>query len=504
SLSFRTDEGDTVQFQAPAFGTLSLMDQIVRAPFRGVDTSYAERFDIEKGTVESDYLFTYVPSWGMMNVLPGPQQAYYLHWTIELDPQHVGLVKDLDTGQYGSVFIVSTEIVPRDEPEKLLVQQRKESFMNLNESQAEKAIHLPFAYSGMTPLAPGSYDARIILRNRACPGRDESGCRKAYTVLQSAIDVPERESGRTGMSEVVLAYAMERPAGAPVYRPYRFGTLQLLPNPRRVYAIGDKVVAAAEALDPPAGAQARFRIASKDAPHRVLLEKTVPVEGFRLEPLVQELSLEGFTGGRYRLTVDLLDAQGSVLDGQTADFDVTPRTSVARPGFRGALSQTRPEIPGLVELALGEQYLSLDQKAKAREYFEGAVARNPKLGPAREHLASLLLEERQPSRVVELLEPVYAEVKDRFEILALLGEAYFQQKDYSRSSELLEKAVVLRRPQARLLNFLAISHYQLGNVSRAREVLERSLAIEPDQPPVKELLEKLQAEGVVSGEHRSP
>ncbi|HJS75320.1 MAG TPA: GWxTD domain-containing protein, partial [Vicinamibacteria bacterium] len=98
SLSFRTDEGDTAQFQNPAFGTLELLDDIANLPLYGVDTSYAERLDFERGNVESDYLFTYVPSFGLVHVLPGPERAHYLHWVVELDAESVGFVRDEERG----------------------------------------------------------------------------------------------------------------------------------------------------------------------------------------------------------------------------------------------------------------------------------------------------------------------------------------------------------------------------------------------------------------------
>ena len=45
---------------------------------------------------------------------------------------------------------------------------------------------------------------------------------------------------------------------------------------------------------------------------------------------------------------------GRVVDTETADFDVTPRTAVARPFLRGSWPLIAPEIPGLIEMALGD------------------------------------------------------------------------------------------------------------------------------------------------------
>ncbi len=491
SISFRTDEGDVVQFQAPSFGTLALMDQIAESPFRGVDTSYAERFYAEKGTVEADFLFNFVPSYGVTHVLPGPGNAHYLHWSIELDPQNIALVKDEDQGVYGTLFIITTELVSRDDPDKILLNLRRESFMRLSESEAQTGARRPFSYSGMLPVVPGNYKVNVILRNTACESRDDSSCRKAYTVLDSTIEVPQWDETKADLPPLVLAHGTEHPDEKTAYRPYRFGPLQVLPNPRNVYSIGETLAVMAEPRNAPSGSTLNFKIVNRETPDQTTSEESASLDGFRLEPHVQELSLLGFAGGRYRLVVDLLDETGRVVDTETTDFDVTPRTAVSRPFLRGSWPLIAPEVPGLIEMALGEQYLNLGDKARAKELFETSVEKSPRFGPAREALSSLLLEEGSPGRVIELLEPVLESSSDRFELLALLGEAHFKQKDYTKAAELLEKAMTLRQPEPRLINFLAISQYQMGDPDRALELLERSLALQPDQPEVKELREKI-------------
>ena len=73
-MSFRTDEQNITRFQAVPFGSLSLLGDIHEIPFRGLDDSYADRLDFERGAIEADYLFTYVPGHGAVAVLPGPEK----------------------------------------------------------------------------------------------------------------------------------------------------------------------------------------------------------------------------------------------------------------------------------------------------------------------------------------------------------------------------------------------------------------------------------------------
>ena len=225
-----------------------------------------------------------------------------------------------------------------------------------------------------------------------------------------------------------------------------------------------------------------------------MIDQSLALKDRIASPLVQELSLEKFQGGRFVLRCDLLSEDGSVLEQASVPFSVSPRTSIPRPLSRVAAPQVRPEIPGLVASLLGEQWVARDDPAKAREQFERALEQNPKLGPARENLAKIAVREEKYGEVVSLLEPLYAEVKDRYEILAPLGEAYFRQGEYARAAELLEKALPLRRPQPSLLNVLASSQYRLQNPARALELLEQSLALDPNQDEVRELVSKVKSE----------
>ncbi len=492
AISFRTDEGDIVQFQSPSFGTISLLDSIVAAPFRGVDTSYAENFDVEKGLVESDYLFSYVPSSGAAHVLPGPSGHSFVHWTIEIDSKHLALVKDEDRGVLATKFIVSAQVSQRSEPFLTVVDARKESFMNFKESEIQAVLKSPFAYNGIIPVVPGSYDLRLILRNRACSGREESSCRKSYTLFDAPIEVPATGSGRPRLSDLVLAYGSEERATS-TDRAYEFEHRQLLPNPMRFFTSAERPLAFVATLDAAPGMTVDFRIVDRENGTPVSQGKPVRCEG-PSTPVIQEFSLDDVAPGYYRLEARLLAPEGTMLDERAADFDLTPRVAVPRPGIRGYWAEASPDVPGMVEASLASQHLNLGARDDARALFEDALGKNPRLGVPREALAYLAIEDGSFERVIELLEPVYAQVQDRFEVLALLGEAYVKKKDYARGAELLEKALTLRTPGPPLLNLLAVSYYHMGNRDRAKELLSRSLAQDPNQPSIRELVDQLERE----------
>ena len=508
SLSFRTDEGDIAQFQNPSFGTLELIDDVVKAPFVGVDTSYAERLDFERGSVESDYMFTFVPSVGTINVLPGPENAAYLHWAIQIDAQNVAFVRDSGNGQLASIFIASMEIVPKDDPDRIVMQYRRESYLQLD-PEKEEMLRRPISYVGMTPVVPGDYTVRIILRNRACPGRVERDCLRGYALLDGDVTVPEWPTQGATLSDLVIGYGQDVRGGDPVYRAYRFGHQQIHPNPPAVYAVGDPMIALVEAKGSVDGAQMRFQVIPSDVEaiaeggdRTPVLDQTVPVAASG--PVVQEIRLDDVDPARYDLHAILVSSSGGELDRRTVPFTVSPRTAMVRPGVRGSAPQMAVEAPGIVSMALGEQYVGLEQHDKAKELFASALAKNAQLGLAREYLARYAAEDGNHSRVVELLAPVYEQVQDRYEILTLLGPAHFRLENYPESIAILEKAVELRRPTPSLLNMLANAHYKEQNLDRSLDLLKRSLALEGEQDGLEELIGQIEAEAKAKAASSEP
>lgn len=492
AMSFRTDEQDITRFQAVPFGTLSLLQDINEIPFRGLDDSYADRLDFERGAIEADYLFTYVPGNGALAVLPGPEGSSFLHWVVQLDAQYTAFVRNADRNTFDTEFIGTVDVTRRDDPEQVVAEFRRESFVSLTEEQSRGTLQRPFSWAGMTPLVPGDHKVTIVLRNRACGSRSEADCTKSYTLLESDVSVPQRD-GTPRLSDLVLGRRFE--PQQPVYRPFRLGSLSVVPNPLAVYTLGDDLLAAVVPLSAPEGARVRFRLVSREplTDGEVVHETEMPAipdaeTGFAAleQPLMQ-------TGaGRYELVATLLTANGDALSTRRAEFSVSPREALLEAGFHGLMLPFGPENPGLTSLALGEQWMQLERPEEARPLVEAAVEQAPRLGRARELLARLELGEGRLERAVELLEPVYAEVQDRYDLLILLGEAYFRLSRYEDAEGLLSRAVGLASPDTHILNLLGLSRLQVSDFAGAREAFQRSLSLDEEQPQVKEALAQVE------------
>ena len=484
ALSFRTDEGTNFA-DVRAFGTVSLMDEIYRSPTYGIDTGYAERFDF--GTVESDYLFNYVASAGFHHVLPGPG-GYYLHWAIQIPNESVIVVRDAAIGRYGAVFIASIEISALDDPETVLYDDRAESFFAVSEDEAA-ALGQPFLFRGVVPVIPGSHHLRIVVRNRACPSRDEEECRRAYTLLETPIEVPDLQFEAPALTEPVLAHGSELLGGEPLYRGYRFGRRALHPNPSAVFAAGTTLYLLSEPLNAPEEARVAWTVApDPDAPPAeeppAPLAGSVAAHGDREGPLLVSQPLADLPGGRYVAALRLLDGAGAELARREVRFRISPRATLARPLVDGGLGEIRPELAGAPELARARQWEAAGDRATARAFAEEAVRVGPHYVPARELLAGYLLEDDAPAEAATLLGPVFEAYPDRYETAVRLGEARVRTGDFEGALGPLTRAVELRAPDADLLVLLATTHLVLGDETSAGRLLDQAYALDPENEQV--------------------
>ena len=127
------------------------------------------------------------------------------------------------------------------------------------------------------------------------------------------------------------------------------------------------------------------------------------------------------------------------------------------------------------------------------ELFGRALEAKPDLTEARVPLARIHLDQGDASGAISLLEPIYQENSESYDVAVVLGGAYQRMGEPARAVEFLEQALRLRGAEPQVLNLLASCEAELGNVPGAIEYLERSLELLPDQDDAREHLRQLKS-----------
>jgi tetratricopeptide (TPR) repeat protein len=276
----------------------------------------------------------------------------------------------------------------------------------------------------------------------------------------------------------------------PVYLlAFQVGYDRVYPAVSSVFPTGADLVAVAQVHDARAGSRLRFSLLEGEA---VMDERETRVDEGS-DAVVQTLPLRQMAGGNYALRVELCDPDGSVLEERLAEVVVSPRSAVDRPGF--IYRRGFPLSPGSLALARGEQLWSLKRYEEATAELGRAVAEGgQKLPEASFKLAGALLAAKRADEALELLLPLQERFRERYEVIAGLGYAYYFRQDYARAREFLERAASLRPPDSALLNALGDSYRELGERERAIGAYRRSLELDPTQDDVRKLLQSLTGE----------
>ncbi len=208
-----------------------------------------------------------------------------------------------------------------------------------------------------------------------------------------------------------------------------------------------------------------------------------------------ELTLLKAEPGDYVLRAELIDGMGTVAGSESKPLSISPRTSIIRAGFVYRHS-FNADVPGLLDMTLGEQLMARGQIDEAEARLRRAVVPdNPQLPMAKWKLASALLFRRDADEALELLLPLKDEYKDQVEVAEGIGFSYYIKESYSEALPYLERARGLRTPDTSLLNALGDCYQRLSNNAKAREMFELSLQLNPGQQGVKARLAMLSSDG---------
>lgn len=464
---------------------------ITESPQKIVDLEEIEGYLRYGDRVTAEYSFRFVKSEADFRVLVGPRNTPFIHYTVKLAPEDFSLEFDERENAYQTTLDVELELRTLASG-RLVAMQRNSPGIRLSESEQRAAAGYPFAYRDNLPVLPGGYEVSVVVRNRAT---------QQYTVASSEIVVSGTSGGAPGLSDLILAYRLERHsdlADSLPFGTFQFGPVVLEPSVGGVFAAGDTLTVAAQTVNAGADHRVRLRIvpdegmvndgAASSEAAVPLAERTVRAGSPALPPL-EDFALTRIGAGRYLVVADLLDGAGAVLGSRTAPLLVSPRAEVERPGFIVRRSFAS-HAPGLLALALGEQFMAHGRIAEATVALREA-ATNPELPMARWKLASALLFDRKAEEALDLLLPVESEYPVEIEVVEGLGFAYYIRDECGEALPRLEHALRLRAPDPSLLNALGDCHEREGEASRAREMFDRSLELNPNQQGVRARLAEL-------------
>jgi tetratricopeptide (TPR) repeat protein len=149
-------------------------------------------------------------------------------------------------------------------------------------------------------------------------------------------------------------------------------------------------------------------------------------------------------------------------DGRKLFFQSKHNDAIAK--FKRAI-ETNPAKTSY-KLLLAKSYQAVQQDAQAIEVFEEIIKANPDHVDAGIELAELLSPQKEPERVIAILEPLL-KFKHSYSMYHMLGEAYYRNEDLKKARQYYEEAIKLNARNR-------TDHYQLGNIYLAQKRFAKS------------------------------
>jgi GWxTD domain-containing protein len=478
SLSLIPGEGGTVYGQ-PSMSADILLQRIVTAGARSVETRYAQKFLQYKDIVEVEYTANYLDSDALVKVFRDPSGVSFVHYAVE----PLRLSVDEYGDKYSTTLNVNGRVTTAEG--RLVHQFDKTVNLKLTREQMADASRSPFDFQDLFPLVAGDYSLSVLIKNETS---------KEFTSVERSIRIPAAGAA-VEMSQPLLGYRVARlePAARRM-KAFRVGPFQIYAQPGRVFTRKDTLAIAFQlsglSPDLAANGEIRIEIVKEGQPVRDVRRR--PADCPDLPVIVEEIALADFSPAHYTVRVSVSRA-GAEIVAATEEFDLSYAEAVPRPWFS---SRIMPEAgDAFYDEIIGSQLANLGRLDEARVLLERGLARRPS-AEAAAAAARVELALDDPAAAVKTLDPYLDPAKGAtYETCVLAAEALKRTGAYDRAIGILDRTVSSFGINATVMNAIGECDEGLGKTKEALAAYEKSLQLSPDQPKVKDRVEALKKKG---------
>jgi GWxTD domain-containing protein len=467
SLTYIPGTGEDSTSSISSLSSDLLISQIQNLPVKRGQKEWAEAFARAKEIITEDYSVNYVPCNSVLFVHQ-ENQKNYVHAIIEPNQLSMSHYEQKD------IAPVKLNVVVSDSSGNIIHQEEKNVPIEVSHKDFEKIQRRISAIGDVIPIVEGNFSIRLLLRNL------ES---KEFSSLDEKVSSPT--PGKPSLSPLLLLYGEKEVPHAADTIPFLLSGHQLYPNSQKVYTTNEALIFYSEIYNPSAELNActfSFTI-SQDEKILTTQRESVQNQAYFLE----RFPLKGFKAGYYELRVSVVNTNGKEILSSGSEFAVVPLTVIPRPWNFNRIYP--PLDHPYFSIIRATEYLGLGQNDMVIKELEKFYSpSNPQKDIAL-RLANAYFNKRDFPKVVTILDPL-KEVQD-LEIDKLLGRAYLETLNYAKAVEFFTKALAAGGEIVEILNMLGYSCFKNGDLENARKYLARSLRVNPDQPEIKRLIEKI-------------
>ncbi len=366
--------------------------------------------------------------------------------------------------------------------------------IKLNKTQFEQARYSPFQYQGRRLIVPGNFKISILVKNNLS---------KSVVPIVEDLKIPDFDTATAPyFSKLLFVQSTEHvSAEGRGTKPFQFGETVFQPLVEHKYPPGSTASFFYQLFFPGKSLplhsedltleyeafQQDASVAKLSVP---LIEKQPKIEEGSIS-ILDNLSLKGVNFGPARIVVRLKQGDRVLCESE-------PGVITIEAGKQATPWRLVSGIPNLNspfhKYVLAQQYIRLKQTDKASAMLQEVTDETPSNLEARIELMKLALKNKQYDRVLELAHDIEIQYPKNKDLLWVMGWSYYGKNQYEEAVRFFERGRLEEPGNIQLLNVLADVYQRLEKYDKSLEMIQKSLALNPKQPDMIQMRDKLQSD----------
>jgi len=442
-------------------------------PRQRVDDRYVTEFLERKASVEVDYSVNYIQNLNIVKIFKDASGVDFVHYAIQ--PEVLSL--DTYADRYYSQINLSGRV--SDLEGNTVFQYTKSYPMEFARDEIPEVNSRPMTIQDSFPLIPGRYRFNCLLENTVS---------KEFTSFEKEIVIPE-PSGALRMSSLILAYDVLE-ADDTSRTAFQIGEMRLIPSldnrffPEetlvlyyRFYEFGQELSAGATLIWGVYRGEKKVYEESRKS-------RTYPQKS----EFLARFPLADYKPGTYTAKVVLKDNKGNDVFSVQEDFFVL-EAPISRSWINA--KKIDAEDDAVYSYLIGMQLLNVGDLNRARLRLESAYKKNRDSLDFALGYSEVLFGSGEFARIKEILDPFLGTDIENHAVYASLGRASQGLGQYDEAIDFFRLFMEYEGLHYEILNAVGQCHRALGQNAEAIEVWEKSLELNPGQPDIGKMLEKL-------------
>jgi len=438
--------------------------------------AYARTFLAYKDYIETDYTHNYIESEATAKVFFHGGQPY-LHWSLE--PTRVNLFQSEEKSYASFQLILRLE----NSQGETILEKEEEIPFELPASSLARHRRQLLAFQDILPVIPGKFNFYLFLKNKTA---------KDFTSYQTSLFVPSCHDSPQ-FSDILLFLDKELLATGQQNKSkaFSFAGYQFIFNTQAKF-LPEKPIGLFTQIINLATSRQKFLQVSV---YSLDKGKTINQEVWPLEKIfnpnqsdiiLPSISKNLLPPGYYQLQLSLVDQEQKVLATKSTSFVIL---SSSFPVVPWVFSKLRPRFPNPDDLyLLATEYFLNRQYSEAEQHLHVVLQSRDDNAP-KLLLAKTYYGQKKYEGALSIAQPLYEQAGLR-EAGKILANIFAEQKKWDKALNYLEQ-LLSKAVEIPLLNLAAQGYAETGQPEKALNYLNRSLELNPNQPQLQKLKEKL-------------